>query len=177
MDSRWLGGAVVIIIVALGGWYVFSHPSSPAPITETRPVTDQTSTTTTTTTSTNMPLAPVTVMYTDNGFSPASVTIAQGQTVTWVNQASDKMWVASGVHPTHMVYDGTSKSQHCVAGYAGPVPLDECAAVASGASYSFTFDKAGDWKYHNHTSAADIGEIVVTAAPAVTASTTTVNAH
>ncbi len=121
-----------------------------------------------------MPLAPVTVTYTDSGFSPASVTVTQGQTVIWVNQSSHSMWVASAVHPTHTVYGGTNKNAHCAEGYTGSMPFDECAAVTSGSSYSFTFDKVGDWKYHNHANVADFGSVTVTA-PAVegAASTTT----
>ena len=170
MDSRWLGVIVLIIIVLLGGWYVFSHPStSQAPVTEELPVTEEA-----TTTASTMP-APVTVTYTDTGFSPASVTIVEGQTVTWINQSSHTMWVASAMHPTHMVYDTTSKDTHCAAGYTGETPFDECVAADAGESYSFTFAKAGTWKYHDHASAGMSGTVVVTAPTAggtgVTAST------
>ena len=175
MDSRWLGVIVLIIIVVLGGWYVFSHPAAaPAPVAETPAVTDQTTTTTsTTTTTTTMPLAPVTVTYTDKGFTPSSISVAQGQSVMWVNQSSKQMWVASGMHPTHLVYDGTSKDAHCAASYTGPTPFDECVAVPAGQSYTFAFTKAGTWGYHNHANAADFGKVVVAAASGggVTAST------
>jgi plastocyanin len=68
------------------------------------------------------------------------------------------MWVASAMHPAHVVYDGTTKDAHCAAGYTGPVPFDQC---ASGTSYSFTFTKAGEWKYHNHVNASQFGSVTV----------------
>lgn len=165
MNSRWLGALVLVIIVAGGGWYVYSHPVKPVPM-QTGEATSSGMAA-----MANMPLAPAIVTYTDRGFSPASVTVAEGQSVTFVNRSSNRMWVASAVHPTHEAYDGTSKDQHCAAGYSGPAPFDECAAVASGGSYTFAFAKAGTWNYHNHMSASDTGEVIVTAAPAATGST------
>lgn len=157
MDSRWLWGIVLIIIVAAGAWYLFSNPATTSAPGETAApgiVPGEAA----------MP-AQVTVTYTDEGFSPATVTIAAGQPVTWVNESSREMWVASAMHPDHLAYDGTSKDAHCAAGYAGPVPFDECAAVPAGGSYTFTFTTTGSWKYHNHVNAGDFGTIVVTAVP------------
>ena len=171
MDSRWLGVIVLIIIVALGGWYVFTNPTtSQVPVTETIPPPEEVTTTTA-----NMPPAPVTVTYIDTGFSPSSVTVSEGQGVTWTNQSSRTMWVASAMHPAHTIYDGTNKDTHCAAGYAGEAPFDQCVAVPAEGSYTLTFTKAGDWKYHNHTNATDFGSVVVTAAQAVegTSPTTT----
>ncbi len=156
MDSRWLGVIVLIIIVVLGGWYVFSHPSaSQAPVTETLPSPEAAATTT----------PPALVAYTDTGFSPKSVTVNQGQGVTWTNQSSRTMWVASAMHPVHSVYDGTNKDTHCAAGYTGEAPFDECTAVPAGGTYTFTFTEVGNWKYHNHASDADFGDVTVTAVP------------
>jgi plastocyanin len=165
MDSRWLGVIVLIIIVALGGWYVFSHPSTSQAPSEVASPTEEMATTTESVTP-----VPVTVLYTDQGFSPSTVTITEGQTVMWINQSSHTMWVASAMHPTHLVYDNTSKDAHCAAGYAGPTPFDECTADAAGASYSFTFGKAGSWKYHDHANSSMFGTVVVTA-PATSSST------
>lgn len=101
----------------------------------------------------------VTVHYTSRGFQPATVTINRGDTVDFVaDQGSGSMWVASDPHPTHQGFDGTTLSQHCVQGYAGPVPFDQC---ASGSTYAFTFDKAGTWGYHNHRDEGMTGTVVV----------------
>ena len=71
------------------------------------------------------------------------------------------------MHPSHVVYDGTGKDAHCAPSYTGAAPFDECGAVGSSGSFTFTFTKSGDWKYHNHANAADFGTVVVTAVPAV----------
>ena len=103
--------------------------------------------------------APVssTVVLSAGGFSPSTVTIAKGEKVTWTSSEGN-MWVASAGHPTHTVYDGTSEADHCAPNYAGPIPFDQC---ASGTSYSFTFDKVGTWKYHNHANSAQFGTVIV----------------
>ena len=100
----------------------------------------------------------VTVMYTSAGFSPKSVMINKGDTINFVADAGNAMWVASAVHPTHEAYDGTTKNEHCALGYAGTKPLDQCSV---GVSFSFTFDKIGIWKYHNHVSRSNTGMVVV----------------
>ncbi len=148
-------GVVIALIVVAGGWYLLRGTPVSAPAAEA-PAVDATTAAATTP-------SEVTITYTDQGFSPQNVSVAEGQTVTWVNQSSGSMWVASAAHPDHTVYDGTSRSAHCAAGYSGPVPFDECSA---GASYRFTFDKAGTWKYHNHADASKFGSVTVTAAAA-----------
>jgi plastocyanin len=98
-----------------------------------------------------------TVTLTANGFTPNKVTIKKGGTVTWQNDSTGKMWVASASHPTHTVYSGTTLQQHCGSGDADA--FDECGNSAK--SYSFTFDKAGTWYYHNHSNAPQTGTVVV----------------
>jgi len=108
----------------------------------------------------NVGLAPMsaTVTYDGSSFSPASVTIAKGGTVNFVDSAGSSMWVASGQHPTHTTYDGTSESVHCAAGYSGAAPFDQC---GTGASYSFTFTKVETWGYHDHRNASAHGTVIV----------------
>src|SRR3989344_5007515 len=80
--------------------------------------------------------------------------VPSAMTVTWVNETGGTMWVASAMHPTHMVYDGTSREVHC----PGTIAFDQC---ASGNRYSFTFDKVGTWNYHDHVNAGKFGSVVV----------------
>lgn len=98
------------------------------------------------------------VTYSGTSFSPSSVTIKKGGTVTFNNQSSGSMWVSSSQHPTHTDFDGTSASEHCAVGYAGAKPFDQC---ASGASFSFTFTKTGSFNYHNHLNPSALGNITV----------------
>ena len=99
----------------------------------------------------------VVIEYTASGFSPSTVTIKKGDTVRWVNKTSEEMWVASAMHPAHTVYSGTTLQQHCTAGAANN-SFDQC---ANGNTYEFTFDKTGEWGYHNHSDASDFGKVIV----------------
>jgi plastocyanin len=101
-----------------------------------------------------------TVEYTDSGFSPQSLTVKLGTAVTFVNKTSGEMLVASAPHPVHTGYDGTTMAQHCAPG-ATP-SFDECTPASAGGTYTFTFDKAGTWKYHNHIDPTKFGSITVT---------------
>ncbi len=105
------------------------------------------------------PASALAVNYTDSGFSPDTPTVHKGDTVAWTNNSSGPMWVASGVHPTHTLYSGTTLAEHCpdTAGTA----FDACGGVSPGQSWSFTFQKTGTWSYHNHLRAGDNGIIVV----------------
>lgn len=97
-----------------------------------------------------------TVRYTDQGFEPASVTVSEGETVRFVSETNTQMWVASDEHPTHANYDETTLNQHC--DDEASDSFDQC---ESGDSFTFTFDKVGEWQYHNHLNANDGGTVVV----------------
>ncbi len=100
----------------------------------------------------------VTVTYDGKGFSPQDVTVKKGGTVTWKNASTGNMNVASAQHPTHTVYDDTSRSAHCAASYTGPKPFDQC---SPGGDYSFTFEKLGKNGYHDHINASAFGSVTV----------------
>jgi plastocyanin len=151
---------VVLALVILGGWYLYSAQTVSAPVaplveTKTTTGTNAGANVSAPTAASSAPMS-ATVKYTANGFSPDPVTIKQGGTVTFVSMDGSPMWVASNAHPSHLQYDGTSRAQHCpnTAGTA----FDQC---ASGKSYSFKFLKIGDWNYHNHVNADDGGTIMV----------------
>lgn len=86
-----------------------------------------------------------TITYTDNGFSPATLAIKEGETVTFKNDSGKDFWPASGPHPTHTNYPEFDAKQ----------------AVASGGTWSFTFSRKGAWKYHNHLNPTFTGTITV----------------
>lgn len=151
-------GIIIVLIVVAGGWYLFSKAPASVPATETIQTPPETTAAATTPSSSE-----TTVIYGDQGFSPKNITVSLGTTVTFVNQSLGNMWVASAAHPTHTAYSGTSAGEHCPD--TANVAFDECAAVAPGNSYSFTFNKEGTWKYHNHIDASTFGTIIVTAVP------------
>lgn len=99
-----------------------------------------------------------TVYLTESGFSPSTVTVEQGETVTWINNASTPMEVASNRHPTHTNYAGTTRNSHCQNGDQTSAAFDQC---QEGDRFSFTFEKTGNWGYHNHENAGQAGTIIV----------------
>lgn len=159
---------VLIAILLLGGGYYYMSGERGAPSPETVTTSSPTSDASSAAGGTVLEgsgenvgaaderLAAVQVTYGASGFSPATVTIKRGETVTFTNQSGQKMWVATGPHPAHTGYAGTPLAEHCpdTAGTA----FDQCAATDS---YSFTFEKAGTWKYHNHYLSSDTGTIIV----------------
>lgn len=153
---------VVLVLVIFGGWFFLSRNMTgvPAPvITNQMPVIGST----TPETIVENVAPDVTVIYNDEGFLPKSVTIPSGTIVTFINQSMVDMWVASAMHPTHTVYSGTSLSQHCP--NTTNTTFDACIGVTPGNSFSFTFNKEGNWKYHDHINASKSGAVTVTASP------------
>lgn len=166
MNRNSTGVIIVLIIVGASGWYFLSNTNVKAPDTQT-PATNQMPVIGSTTTDmiVETTTSDATVVYTEQGFSPKSIAVTLGTTVTFVNQSSEGMWVASAAHPTHTLYSGTGVSQHCPD--TTNSAFDACAAVTPGDSFSFTFNKEGTWKYHNHLNASQTGAVVVTASASV----------
>ncbi|MBI3495579.1 cupredoxin domain-containing protein [Candidatus Berkelbacteria bacterium] len=166
--SKVIWGIVgLIIVAAVVAFFVLRTPQTTPSSTSSRNATTSPATTgvttpaATTSTSTAITAKPAStpttaatssstqtaakVSYTDSGFSPASITVKSGTTVTFTNTSSQSMWVASDPHPIHT-------------GLAG---FDERASVEKGGTYSFTFTKVGSFGYHNHLNPSDTGTVVV----------------
>ena len=94
-----------------------------------------------------------TVTYNDEGFSPATLTVKAGTTVTFQNDSLEAFRPASADHPTHGVYPTTG-------GCAGST-FDACKNVQPGDPWSFKFDEVGTWEYHDHLHPEDTGTITV----------------
>ncbi len=87
-----------------------------------------------------------TVTYSATGFSPQVLTIKKGESVTFRNDGTAEMWVASGDHPVHSDLPG----------------FDALKNVGQGETYVYTFTQIGTWSFHNHANANHGGTIVVT---------------
>ena len=85
------------------------------------------------------------VTYGDEGFAPREIAVTKGQTVRFINEGSDNMWVASDTHPTHTILP----------------EFDSKKSLGNGENYEFTFTKIGEWNYHNHIKPNSIGTIIV----------------
>ncbi|MFZ3044196.1 MAG: hypothetical protein WA058_03795 [Minisyncoccia bacterium] len=94
-----------------------------------------------------------TVVFTDSGFSPSVLTIKKDTTVTFQNQSTKEMRVASNPHPIH---DDYPTRGGCISS-----TFDSCSIIPPGGSWTFTFDTLGTWGYHNHLNAVDMGSVVV----------------
>lgn len=142
MNNKYILGIISLIIIAgIIWWSTAKEPTLP-PSFETKMMN--------TTGGSMVPMDAIapkmhTVVYTNDGFSPAELTVKAGTMVTFMNQNDAPMWVASGVHPTHLLYP----------------EFDAKASVPKGGSYSFTFNKIGSHPYHNHVLLGKYGKIIV----------------
>ncbi|MDO8466849.1 MAG: hypothetical protein Q7S83_01780 [bacterium] len=82
----------------------------------------------------------------DAGYDKLALEIKQGDTVTFENTGTTKYrWPASNIHPTHQIYS----------------EFDPKKKMAPGESWSFTFNKPGTWKFHDHLAPGIVGDIKV----------------
>ena len=164
MNKNAIIGVILVIIIVLGGFFYFNNRTTDNGSGEYVKEEDSTSP------QQNMPVIgsttpetvvrqEVTVTYTDSGFSPAQVEINAGDTVKFVNQSSGKMWVGSAMHPTHMLYSCTVLEKHCPD--TANTSFDQCESTLAGTSWSFTFEKVGTWKYHNHANVSAFGTVII----------------
>ncbi len=144
----------VIILIALIVWGIAASNNNDADVTtevETTATVSPSTTTATSAPSATATAAPtaeaanLTVTYNGTSFSPSTLTIQKGQTVTFTNNSNGGMWVASDPHPVHTDFSA----------------FDARKSYANGTSYTFTFDKAGTYHYHNHLNDDATGTIVV----------------
>ena len=134
---------IIIAIVVLGGYYLFKKtPEQAVQESTSQPFAEQTQTE-----KTNV------ITYTEAGYSPSALEIKAGETVTFKNESQQSMWPASAIHPTHKDYPTTG-------GCLGSA-FDACQDVQPSDIWSFKFDIAGNWKYHDHLSPKNFGAISV----------------
>lgn len=152
--------ALVVVVVLAGGFLLWqNYTPTMEPVTPTPspvvPTPTPSESPAPAPTPASAPMS-ATITYNGTNFSPAAVVIKQGGTVTWINSSAKDMWVASAAHPSHTVYAGTSLREHCAEGAAPS--FDQC---EGGGNYSFTFNKAGTWGYHDHITPSATGRIEV----------------
>ncbi len=86
-----------------------------------------------------------TITFTNNGFSPATLTVKKGTKVTVVNNSSDEVQFSSDDHPTHR-----------------EDPEINMETLAPGESGSFTVTTVGTHGFHDHIDDSKTGTLVVT---------------
>jgi len=120
MNKKVIVAVVVIVVVLAGGALLLSRNTSNK--SDDMNMNTQSSGSNTQ----NTPKATNTVTIQNFAFSPASITIKKGTTVTWTNKDS----------ATHTVTESDSST--------GPDSGD----LANGKSYSFTYNQTGTFSYH-----------------------------
>lgn len=156
----WLVVLVVVILVVFAVMAAVKPKAAEAPLVTEEPLSDETSpggqpiqlapsespkASASPTASENPAATANTISISDTGFSPATVTVKSGTTVTFMNNGQALHWPASNPHPVHTDLSG----------------FDAQKGLATGESYSFTFTKTGTWGFHDHLNAAMKGSVVV----------------
>ncbi len=86
-----------------------------------------------------------TVRYTGRGFVPDKIEVEAGSMVSFINESSTVMWVASTPHPQHT-----------------DLPtFDQFRPYKPGSTYRYIFDKKGTWGFHDHINPSRGGMVVV----------------
>ncbi len=87
------------------------------------------------------------VILSEEGYNPSEFTIGLGDTVVFSADSSygRPFWPASNIHPTHSVY----------------AAFDPLEPVEPTATWSFTFDQEGEWRFHDHLAPYHTGTITV----------------
>lgn len=88
------------------------------------------------------------ILMNEKGFDPSNITINKGDAIIFKNIDSGDRWPASNIHPTHSIYPEFDPRR--------PIPYME--------EWRFTFDKTGNWKFHDHINPKFTGTITVNGA-------------
>lgn len=85
-----------------------------------------------------------TITYTDDGFSPSTVTVKAGTTITVKNNSSSPLQFSSDPHPAHTDEDELNLS-----------------TLSPGASTTFVATETGSHGFHNHLNEDASGTLIV----------------
>lgn len=133
-------GIVALLVVGGGAYALTQNSNKPGDSTANTQVTAGNSTTG----SADEADPATTISYDDDGFSPATITVKAGTTVTVLNNSSQLLQFNSNPHPSHTDNDELN--------------LD---SLAPGKSLTFTPTKVGSFGFHNHLDESRTGTLVV----------------
>ncbi|MBP7741442.1 MAG: cupredoxin domain-containing protein [Candidatus Pacebacteria bacterium] len=139
MKKKILIGIGVLVLLIAGGLYLAFSYQKPTP---------------TTTSNSSVPVSgvlnsstpgTVTVTLTKDGFVPNEISLKKGESITFKNTTGNLFWPASNLHPSHLLYSEFDPQE--------PIqPTD---------TWTFVFEKTGEWKFHDHLSPYFTGTITV----------------
>lgn len=149
--NKTVGIIVAIVAVVALGLTVFVLQDTPDIPGSTTQATDTPASTTAPSASTENPTpkattdqASDTIDYTNNGFSPETITIKAGTTITIKNDSSRALQFDSNPHPQHT-----------------DNPELNIGNISPGQSKSVTVTKAGRHGFHNHSNDDHAGTLIV----------------
>lgn len=87
------------------------------------------------------------VYFTNSGFDPKEIVLNQGESLTIINNSSDKMMIASDPHPRDNAY----------------LPLNSVKPIYPKSSFGVIFNTVGEFGYHNEYNTSQIGKATVNA--------------
>lgn len=93
----------------------------------------------------------VSIRMNEDGFAPKDIEIVQGDTVIFENIGNKPHWPASNIHPSHQIFP----------------EFDPKKRVMPEEKWSFTFYKAGEWRFHDHLDPEFSGSVRVKEDPTV----------
>ena len=132
--KRWLLIIGFLLVVILGALFLLRKDKGPAEAITSTP--DESATAT--------PEVKNLITLTSSGFSPISLTVKIGDTVTWLNNDGIIATVNSDPHPVHTEYE--------------PLNLGN---FTKGKTHTLTFPTPGTYGYHNHFNPNQRGTIIV----------------
>lgn len=138
---------IVIIILAAGAYFLFLRGGQNKTSTTSTPIgTPSTSSATPADEETSS--SANTITFDGNSFSPSSVTVKSGDTLTWINNSSVDLEIGVNPHPIHTGNREISGGEFVL-------------KIAPGESKSVTVTKVGTFGYHNHLNSSQGGSIAV----------------
>lgn len=146
MSRNLVIGIVVVLVLIVGGWYLTKPkqqaPEAPQPTPA--PATTEGAAPSPASEGAMMKKEANLVKITSSGFSPQTLTIKLGDSVTWENDDSENHTVNSAPHPTHTAY-----------------PSLNLGVIKPGDQKSLTFPTTGTYKYHDHLNPSLTGSVTV----------------
>ena len=138
--------AGLIAIVIIGGGYLVFHKSPSKTPAANSSTSQPPSSNSATDQSSNPPAASsaATITFDGSQFSPATLTVRSGSTVTIKNASSQDLQMDSNPHPIHT--DDTDLN---------------VGLVSAGQSKTFTATKTGSFGYHDHLDPGIMGQITI----------------
>ena len=143
--NKLIVAAIIVVLVAIGAFAFTrskntSNTQSASSSSSTTSPTPTTSPSPSSSSSTQSPQTTSSVTIANFAFTPASITVKKGTTVTWTNQ------------------DSTAHTVTETDGQDGP----KSSELGNGQAYSFTYNTAGTFKYHCSIHPDMTGTVTVT---------------